>query len=740
MPSLLPGYGYDIFISYRHNDNLPDRQAGLDGWVTDFVQNMEKELKGTLKDPVNIYFDKNPHDGLLETHSVDKSLEGKLKCLIFIPIISQTYCDPKSFAWRHEFCAFNKQSKEDSFGRDIKLGNGNVTSRILPVRIHDLDAEDKATIEKEIGGPLRAIDFIYKEAGVNRPLRSNEENPARNQNQTVYRNQVNKVANAIKEIIGSLKNPIDPSFRPAHSQQPIANNQSPTAHFNRKNIFVALALLAIIATASYVIYPKLSAPPRESEAVDKSLAVLPFLDMSEAKDQGWFSDGLTEEILNSLAHVKGLKVISRTSSFAFKDKNLPIQRIADSLGVNYVVEGSIRKSSTGLRVTAQLIRASDGFHIWSSTYDRNSTDILALQLDIAEQIAKSLNISLDPNAVQQMQWAGTANAEAYIAFMKANEFFRNGHADRNLLLPYLKQANVHYEKAMQLDEDFIKPYLLHADYYLHYLLLENKNSYHDTLTDKEAFQLLTLDLGNAVGKSNTDIEKDYYRLYKIMYSDDWSDMRPTIERVLGSTEAVRLFSYQSFGIGHLLIGLGYGKEITRISNELLKNDPLNSLAKNNIVAALVFSGQYTEVIQTLDQMDRDKSDNELNFYRIFSLNQLGKVDDAYDLISKMDTSTVRFYHSVAAFVSAKKGNMKEAEMHVRARNVNIDFLQLGVSATYGREAANKEARHLDTKLALDFPLFYGYLLSSKNPPFDLAATPNFARRLSQAGIDVHPTH
>src|SRR3954470_539581 len=125
MPSLIPLFEYDIFISYRHNDNRS-------GWVSDFVYSLKEELAATIKDPLTIYFDKNPEDGLLESHDVDKSLEGKLKCLIFIPIISQTYCDRKSFAWRHEFVAFNKLSKEDPPGRDITLGNGNVTSRILP--------------------------------------------------------------------------------------------------------------------------------------------------------------------------------------------------------------------------------------------------------------------------------------------------------------------------------------------------------------------------------------------------------------------------------------------------------------------------------------------------------------------------------------------------------------------------------------------------------------------------------
>ncbi|MEO5601252.1 MAG: hypothetical protein ABIR06_10015, partial [Cyclobacteriaceae bacterium] len=144
MPSLIPDYEYDIFISYRHNDNRS-------GWVTEFVKNLQEELSATIKEPVSVYFDINPHDGLLETHNVDKSLEGKLKCLIFIPIISQTYCDLKSFAWQHEFVAFNKMMSQDPFGRDIKLPKGNVASRILPIQIHDLDGDDKVLFEKELG-------------------------------------------------------------------------------------------------------------------------------------------------------------------------------------------------------------------------------------------------------------------------------------------------------------------------------------------------------------------------------------------------------------------------------------------------------------------------------------------------------------------------------------------------------------------------------------------------------------
>ena len=127
MSSIIPGVEYDIFISYRQKDNKGDR------WVSEFVDALKDELESTFKEEVSVYFDINPHEGLLETHDVDASLKEKLKCLIFIPIISQTYCDSKSFAWQHEFCAFNKLAKEDKFGRDIRLADGNVSSRILPV-------------------------------------------------------------------------------------------------------------------------------------------------------------------------------------------------------------------------------------------------------------------------------------------------------------------------------------------------------------------------------------------------------------------------------------------------------------------------------------------------------------------------------------------------------------------------------------------------------------------------------
>ncbi|HUX59614.1 MAG TPA: tetratricopeptide repeat protein [Bacteroidales bacterium] len=198
MASIIEGYKYDIFISYRQKDNKGGK------WVSEFVDSLNNELESTFKEEINVYFDINPYDGLLETHDVDASLNEKLHCLVFIPIISRTYCDPKSFAWKHEFMAFIEQASQDQLGLKVKLLNGNVASRVLPVRIHDLNITDLRLCEDVLDGGLRSIDFIYKSPGVNRPLRADEDHPHDNLNKIYYRDQINKVANAIYEIINGL--------------------------------------------------------------------------------------------------------------------------------------------------------------------------------------------------------------------------------------------------------------------------------------------------------------------------------------------------------------------------------------------------------------------------------------------------------------------------------------------------------------------------------------------------------
>jgi adenylate cyclase len=172
------------------------------------------------------------------------------------------------------------------------------------------------------------------------------------------------------------------------------------------------ALPAAVTTSASPISPAPAQPHR-----DKSIAVLPFVDMSEKQDQEYFSDGLSEELIDHLVHSPDLRVIARTSSFQFKATNDDVRAIARKLGVTHVLEGSVRKAGQQLRVTAQLIRASDGTHLWTQTYDRKLADIFKVQDEIGEQVSQALHVAL-PNGRPAIQ----PNVRAYNLVLEGNYF------------------------------------------------------------------------------------------------------------------------------------------------------------------------------------------------------------------------------------------------------------------------------------------------------------------------------
>ena len=358
MASLIPGYEYDIFISYRQKDNK------YDGWVTEFVDNLKRELEATFKEEISVYFDINPHDGLLETHDVDASLKEKLNCLIFIPIFSHTYCDPRSFAWNHEFKTFIEQASQDQFGLRVTLLSGNVANRMLPVRINDMDNEDLTLCESILGGVLRGIEFIYKEPGVNKPLTATD-NEKKNLNNTKYGIQINKVANAIKELITAIK-----QFSPQHEN--VSKEVTKPISAPRKNRKTTIIVASVIALAliilGFLFIPKLLKP---SEQLDQSIAVLPFYNDSPDKENAAFINVLMEKLLNNLQMIEDLRVISRISVEQYRDLIKTSPEIAKELGVNYLVEGSGQKYGNTFSLSVQLIKAvKKEDRIWGKSYEQ----------------------------------------------------------------------------------------------------------------------------------------------------------------------------------------------------------------------------------------------------------------------------------------------------------------------------------------------------------------------------------
>jgi len=203
-----------------------------------------------------------------------------------------------------------------------------------------------------------------------------------------------------------------------------------------RNIIIAMAL-----ALTYFAYDKFSGPDEEVSSIsqdtlqstsisvdedsvltpaEKSIAVLPFVDMSAEGDQAYFADGISEEILNVLVKTRSLKVAGRTSSFQFRDNKRDLKSIGEQLGVDHILEGSIRKANNRVRITAQLVTANDGFHLWSETYDRDLTDIFAIQDEIARAIADALAIELNlGDGGQELVKVSTSNMDAYDRYLEA---------------------------------------------------------------------------------------------------------------------------------------------------------------------------------------------------------------------------------------------------------------------------------------------------------------------------------
>jgi TolB-like protein len=209
-------------------------------------------------------------------------------------------------------------------------------------------------------------------------------------------------------------------------------------------IFTTCYLLGDKFLASKHAVPAAAAPatpPAQVEAVpEKSVAVLPFVDMSEKKDQEYFSDGLSEELIDHLARASDLKVIARTSSFQFKDKNEDMRTIGQRLGVANLLEGSVRKSGNTLRITVQLVRADTGYHIWSYTYDRKADDIFKIQDEIAASVLRALKASLIQGSAEKM--IGTQNTEAYNLYLQGHAIYEraNTETDYEMSVDYIHKA------------------------------------------------------------------------------------------------------------------------------------------------------------------------------------------------------------------------------------------------------------------------------------------------------------
>jgi len=386
---------------------------------------------------------------------------------------------------------------------------------------------------------------------------------------------------------------------------------------------------------------KLNLAPAKADASVRSLAVLPFVNMSSDPEQEYFSDGLAEELLNRLAQNSQLQVAARTSSFQFKGRNQDIGEIGRQLNVDNVLEGSVRKSGNRLRITAQLIRVDSGFHLWSETFEREMDDIFAIQDDIAQAISTALEAELGA-ASTTANHNPTDNMEAYQAYLQAR-FLLNKRGAANMT-----QAHAQFEKATDLDPAFSKAWSGMA---FNYALLP---SYRAAVSAKQAWEIvqasanraLQLDPNNAeayVSLARADIDDDlktvlglYEKAYELAPRNPdvvnlYGDFRTTIgdfEAALRlEQEAVDLdplAAVQHNDMAMLLYlldrdeeGLNYARTSAALEPSAVRIDPL--------IIGLILTGQYADAEQTMKKIEQqtDTEDDLINWWWCFLYYQMG---------------------------------------------------------------------------------------------------------------------
>ncbi|MEO6686738.1 MAG: AraC family transcriptional regulator, partial [Dyadobacter sp.] len=259
----------------------------------------------------------------------------------------------------------------------------------------------------------------------------------------------------------------------------------------------------------------------KSSAQKVSIAVLPFLNLSNDPEQEYFSDGVTEEIINVLSHVPDLQIAGRTSSFTFKGKNQDIRLIGEQLNVNHILEGSIRKSGNKLRITANLIKVEDGYHIWSEKYDRELIDIFDIQDEIALAILKEIKIQLLGSEEGTPFKRYTNNPEAYQLYLHGR-FYHNKFAGAD----EFNKAIVYFQSAIELEPTYAIAYAGIASCYLNmwfYRLLPAANAL--PLMKKATEQALELD--NSIAESYLALAR-----MQMLYEWDFVNASATFKKAL----------------------------------------------------------------------------------------------------------------------------------------------------------------------------------------------------------------
>ncbi len=373
-------------------------------------------------------------------------------------------------------------------------------------------------------------------------------------------------------------------------EKDVVRSESITNVTGRKLDFIIIAVLVL--TLGYFAYDKFSLRPESGDVfgeIGRSIAVLPFVNMSDDAGNEYFSDGLSEELLNLLVKIPELRVAARTSSFSYKGKDVKIAQIGEELNVTHVLEGSVRKAGNHVRITAQLVEADDGFHLWSETFDRTLDDIFVVQDEIASKVAQALEVSL----MGKSQRDRLIDPEAYALYLKGRHFaFQRGAEN-------YKKSEEALLQAIELESGYAKAWAtLAMNYY-----------------DQTRFKLKTREEGYALAKNAIGRAKSLDPDLGVVWGVD-GFLTKNLDRDWGAAQAAINKAYElepkNNGIriwrASMATTIGKLDDAVELYEQALLIDPLNVSAYSALGIAYVRVHRYDDAIEIFDKQAALKPD------------------------------------------------------------------------------------------------------------------------------------
>ena len=414
----------------------------------------------------------------------------------------------------------------------------------------------------------------------------------------------------------------------------------------------------------------------QASSEQQSIAVLPFVDMSPQKDQEYFSDGISEELLNVLVKIKGVKVASRTSSFAFKGKDMGIPEIAQELQVDNVLEGSVRKAGDKVRITAQLIDVRTDRHLWSETYDRKLEDVFAVQDEIAQKIVEALTLTLGAGekAALVSPHQATENLEAYELFLRGRALWQRRGADN------IRKAIGLYNQALDLDPEFPRATSALAAAYLTLSAWDSDSSRDEAVQQAEVFARKALSMDPDIAEALA-VMGDVTRV-----KANWEEAEKYYLRAIalepGSVTGVLWYA-------EFLMDVGRVQDALVAAKKAIELDPLSPGARANITDMYIVLGDYDSALEQA-RIVEDLRATSGSFRMIVANVYAGNYQRAMELAEEFAISEGEpgLKEDIARWI--------DAERNPEARNVLVEWVQ---SEDIARFSISELARYGELDLA-----------------------------------------